>query len=62
MTPEEELLDTIEEIRRKHYPTLSAELVKSIVRTEQDHPDDRSEASRHISEAIDQQLSRGGDA
>lgn len=62
MTPEEELLDTIEEIRRKHYPTLSADLVKQIVRTEQDNPDDRSEASRRISEAIDQHLNREGDA
>jgi hypothetical protein len=62
MTPEEELLDTIEEIRRKQYPELPAELVKQIIRTEQAYPDDRSEASRRISEAIDQQLNREGDA
>jgi hypothetical protein len=62
MTPEEELLDTIEEIRRKQYPELPAELVKQIIRTEQAYPDDRSETSRRISEAIDQQLNREGDA
>lgn len=62
MTPEEELLDTIEEIRRKQYPELPAELVKQIICTEQAYPDDRSEASRRISEAIDQQLNREGDA
>jgi uncharacterized protein involved in exopolysaccharide biosynthesis len=62
MTPDEELLDTIEEIRRDRFPNLSAALVKAIVATEQEFPDNRSEAFRRISDAIDEQLSRKGEA
>ena len=62
MTPEEELLDTIEEIRRDRFPNLSAALVKAIVATEQEFPDNRSEAFRRISDAIDEQLSHKGEA
>jgi hypothetical protein len=61
MTPDKELLDTIEEIRRKRYPAISADLVKKIVVTEQEFPDDRSEAIRRVSDAIDAELKREGD-
>ena len=56
MTPDEELLDTIEQIRREHFPKLSADLVKRIVAIEQEFPDNRLEASRRISQAIDAEL------
>jgi hypothetical protein len=61
MTPDEELLDTIEEIRQKRYPAISADLVKKIVVTEQEFPDDRGEATRRVSDAIDEELQRKGD-
>jgi hypothetical protein len=56
MTPDEELLDTIEQIRRERFPKLSADLVKKIVAIEQEFPDNRLEASRRISQAIDDEL------
>lgn len=62
MTPDEELLETIEEIRRDRFPNLSADLVKVIVETEQEFPDNRAEAFRRISAAIDEQLSQNGEA
>jgi hypothetical protein len=58
MTPDEELLDTIEQIRRERFPNLSADLVRAIVATEQRFPDNRSEAFKHISDAIDEELNR----
>jgi hypothetical protein len=33
MTPEQELLDTIEEIRNKHFPEISTDLVKKLSRS-----------------------------
>ena len=52
-TPEQDLLDTIEEIRIKSFPALDAELVKTIVSMEKDYTENRPEAYRRISEAID---------
>ena len=62
MTPDEELLDTIEQIRRERFPDLPAGLVKAIVATEQEFPDNRSEAFRRISDAIDEHLNHKGKA
>jgi hypothetical protein len=61
MTPEEDLLDTIEEIRRERFPMLSRSLVKAIVAVEQEFPDNRTEAFRRISDAIDEQLNHSGE-
>ena len=57
MTPEQELLDTIEEIREKQFPDLSADLVKEIVLIERDFTENRQEAYRRISERIEKHLS-----
>lgn len=56
MTPEHELLDTIEDIRTKKFPDLPADLVKQIVMIERDFTENRQEAYRRISQAIDQHL------
>lgn len=52
MTPEQELLETIEEIRRKNFPEIPAELVKQIVLIEKDFTDSRQEAYKRIDKAI----------
>lgn len=57
MTPEQELLDTIEEIRAKRYGDLPADLVKQIVQIERDFTDNRQEALKRIGQAIDAYLS-----
>ena len=56
MTPEQELLDTIEQIRRQRFPELPAELVKQIVLIETDFTDNRQEAYKQISRALDMYL------
>jgi hypothetical protein len=56
MTPEQELLDTIEEIRKQKLPEVPADLVKQIALIERDFTDNRPEAYRRISEAIDAHL------
>jgi hypothetical protein len=56
MTPEQELLDTIEQIRKKRFPNLPAALVTAIVAIEQEFPDSRMDAFRRISDAIDNHL------
>jgi hypothetical protein len=53
MTPEQDLLDTIEDIRKTKFPDLPAELVKQIVRIERDYTDNRPEAYKRITQAID---------
>ena len=58
MTPEQELLDTIEEIRKKNFPEIPAELVKQIVLVEKDFTDNRPEAYRRIEQAITDHLSK----
>jgi hypothetical protein len=52
MTPEQELLDTIEEIRKKNFPEVPAEFVKQIVLIERDFTDNRQEAYKRIDQAI----------
>jgi hypothetical protein len=56
VTPEQELLQTIDEIRAKHYADLPADLVKRIVQTERDFTDNRQEAHKRIGQAIDDYL------
>ena len=57
MTPEQELLDTIEEIRKKRFPEISPELVKQIVQIERDFTENRQEAYKSITQAVDTYLS-----
>jgi hypothetical protein len=56
MTPEQELLDTIEEIRAKRYADVPADLVKQIVQIERDFTDNRQEAHKRIAQAVDADL------
>ena len=58
MTPEQELLDTIEEIRNKRFPEISPELVKQIVQIERDFTENRQEAYKRITHAVDTYLSK----
>jgi hypothetical protein len=62
MTPDEELLDTIEEIRKKQFAGLPADLVKEIVLIERDHTENRSEAYKRIGQAIDLYLEQAAAA
>ena len=58
MTPEQELLDTIEQIRKEKFRTLPAELVKRIALIERDYTDNRQEAQKLISQAIEEHLAK----
>ena len=58
MTPEQELLDTIEQIRKERFPTLPAELVKRIALLERDYTDNRQEAQKLLSQAIEEHLTK----
>jgi hypothetical protein len=62
MTADEELQDTIEEIRKKQFADLPADLVKEIVLIEQNYTDNRSEAYRRIGQAIDAYLEKASAA
>ena len=53
MTPEQELLDTIEKIRADKFSDIPADLVKQIVLIERDFTDNRQEAYKRISQVID---------
>jgi hypothetical protein len=56
MTPEQELLDTIEEIRKKRFPEIAPELVKQVIQIERDFTENRPEAYKRITQAIDSHL------
>jgi hypothetical protein len=56
MTPGQELLDTIEQIRKEKCPEVSADLVKQIVMIERDFTDNRQESYKRVSLAIDEYL------
>lgn len=58
MTAEHELLDTIEDIRAKQFPELPADLVKRIVVIERDFTENRQEAYKRISQAIEDHLAK----
>ena len=57
-TPDQELLDTIEEIRKKHFPEIPANLVKQLVGIERDFTENRAEAYKRITQAIDSHLAQ----
>lgn len=52
----DDLLETIENIRQAKYPVLPADLVAQIVAIEQRFTDNRVEAYKRIGQAIDQYL------
>jgi hypothetical protein len=56
MTPEQELLDTIEKIRESKFSAIPADLVKQIVLIERNYTDNRQEAYKRISGVIDADL------
>lgn len=58
MTAEQELLDTIEQIRKQKFPEVPADLVEQIALIERDFTDNRTEAYRRISQAIDAHLDK----
>lgn len=60
-TPEQDLLNTIEDIRSKKFPELDARLVEQIVLIERDFTDDAHEAYKRITEAIDGHLALKGE-
>lgn len=62
MTAEQELLDTIEEIRKQKFPDVPTELVKQIVLIERDFTENRPEAYKRISQAIDTVLNNSAAA
>jgi hypothetical protein len=58
MTPDHELLDTIEEIRKQKFPEVPAELVEQIASIEKNFTDNRQEAYKRIGQAIDAHLAQ----
>ena len=58
MNPEQELLDTIEQIRATGFPDIPADLVARIVMIERDFTDDRQEAFKRISQVIDESMNK----
>lgn len=54
--PEQELLDTIEKLRQEKFPQIPADLVKRIVEIERDFTDNRQEAFKRITQAVEQHL------
>lgn len=58
MTADQELLDTIEEIRKKNFADVPAELVREIVLIERDYTENRQEAYRRVAQAIDAYLEK----
>ena len=58
MTGDEDLLDTIEEIRKEKFADVPAELVKEILLIEANYTENRVEAYRRIEKAIDAYLEK----
>ena len=58
MTPEQHLLDTIEQIRMERFPEVPAGMVKRIVMAERDHADNRQLAYKIVSSVIDEYLQK----
>jgi RIO-like serine/threonine protein kinase len=56
MTPDHELLDTIEEIRKQKFADVPAELLEQIATIERNFMDNRQEAYKRIVQAIDAHL------
>lgn len=61
-TPEQDLLDTIEKIRQQKFPEIPAELVKQMILIEKDFTDNRQEAYKRISLAIEEHLDKNAAA
>jgi hypothetical protein len=59
-TPDQELLDTIEEIRKQKFPELPGDLVRQIVLIERDYTENRQEAFKRVARAIDEYLAGAG--
>lgn len=53
---DQDLFETVEEIRKRSFPTLPAELVRQIITIEKEFTENRQEAYRRISEALDAYL------
>jgi len=60
MSQEAEIQKTLEEIRKEKNPTLSSDLVASIVKIQADYLDHPAEAKNGISEAIEKFLNEKG--
>ncbi len=58
MTAHEDLLETIEEIRKQQFSDLPSELVKQIALIERDFSENRQEAYKRIAHAIDEYLNK----
>ena len=58
MMAEQELLDTIEQLRKQKFPEIPAELVEQIVAIERNFTDNRLEAFKRIAQAIDTHLEK----
>jgi hypothetical protein len=58
MTGDEELLDTMEQIRKAKFADISAELVREIVLVEANYTDNRVEAYRRLEKVIDAYLEK----
>lgn len=58
MTGDEELLDTMEQIRKAKFADVPAELVKKIVLVEANYTDNRVEAYRRIEKTLDAYLEK----
>jgi hypothetical protein len=58
MSGDEELLDTIEQIRQDKFPEVPAELVKEIALIEANYTENRQEAYRRIAQAVDAYLQK----
>lgn len=48
----QELLDTVERLRKEKYPSLDDGFLQSIVRIEEENPEDDAEALRAIDDAL----------
>lgn len=58
MTGDEELLDTMEQIRKAKFTDIPAELVKEIVLVEANYTDNRVETYRRLEKVIDAYLEK----
>jgi hypothetical protein len=58
MTTEHELLDTVEDIRKKLFPELPPDLIKQIITIEKDFTENRQEAYKRISQVVDEYMAQ----
>lgn len=60
MAPDQEMMDTIEDIRKQKFAELPADLVRQIVLIEKDFTENRQEAFKRVGRAIDDYLAAAG--